>query len=296
MNHLTLRSREFFPDQDFRLEFIERNPQVPFPLHSHDFSELVIVLGGTGIHFTQGDSYRISGGDVFFIESGFSHGYRNPENLHLYNILFDSYLLEHAFLDIAHMPGYHSIFFIEPKYREGHRFRTRLQLTEDQMKRITDLTSRMRRELKGPSGEFGSRAMALAYFIEAVVTLSRFYGLTGSAESREIHRLSRVFSYMEQNKHRQITIDELVDFSYMSYSTLNRAFQQATGCSPIEYHLQLRIRKACRMLETSPEDITSIAGRCGFEDSNYFSRQFRKTIGMTPRDYRASRSQRKDSL
>ena len=85
----TLHSREFFQDDDLKLELIERNPQIPFPLHTHDFSELVIVLSGTGIHFTYGDEYRIAPGDVFYIESGFAHGYKETQKLHLYNILFD---------------------------------------------------------------------------------------------------------------------------------------------------------------------------------------------------------------
>ncbi len=290
MRQLTLHASEFFHDRDFQLELIERDPQIPYPLHTHDFSELVIVLGGTGMHFTHGDEYQVSPGDVFFIESGFAHGYKNPVKLHLYNILFDTSLLGHSFLDITHMPGYHSIFHIEPRYRKNHSFETRLRLSPDKMAVVTGIIAGMRKELEETSHEYGSRAMALAHFLELVVTLSRFYGISDETRSQEIHKLARVFAFMEQNRGRQLSLQELVDHSYMSYSTLNRAFHQAAGYSPIEYHLRLRIKDACRKLESSPLPITEIAYQSGFEDSNYFSRQFRKILGMTPRNYRKSRT------
>ena len=47
-----LRSDDFFADKSLRLELLDRNPQIPYPLHTHDYSELVIVTGGSGIHVT----------------------------------------------------------------------------------------------------------------------------------------------------------------------------------------------------------------------------------------------------
>ncbi len=283
---LTLHASDFFCDQSLKLELIERNPQIPYPLHTHDFAELVIVLEGTGIHFTSGDSYQVNPGDVFFIEPGFAHGYRKPRNLRLYNILFDLSLLEHTLVDIRSMPGYHSIFHIEPKYRETHRFETKLRLSPDQMVSVTKLVEKICRELTETCREQGSRAMAFAYLIELIVTLSRCYRTNNPAKYQEITRLAQVFSYMEQNRSRQLSLPELLEHTYMSYSTLNRAFRLATGCSPIEYHLRLRIKDACRLLENSPLPITEVAYQCGFEDSNYFSRQFRKILRMSPRSYR----------
>ncbi len=293
MEQVTLYSSEFFHDRNLKLELIERDPQIPYPLHTHDFSELVIVLGGYGTHFTYDDQYQVYPGDVFYIEPGFAHGYKDTKKLHLYNILFDPSILEQSFVDIRNMPGYHSIFHIEPKYRESHRFETRLRLTSDQIVAVAQLVDKIKEELEQSSHEQGNRAMALAYFIELMVSLSRYYGSREDREDagdHEIHRLARVLSYMEQNRGKQISLQELADHAYMSYSTLNRAFHQAVGCSPLEYHQKLRIKDACRRLETSPLPITEIAYQCGFGDSNYFSRQFKKLLGMTPRSYRKSRS------
>ncbi|MBQ4165586.1 MAG: helix-turn-helix transcriptional regulator, partial [Oscillospiraceae bacterium] len=49
----------------------------------------------------------------------------------------------------------------------------------------------------------------------------------------------------------------------------------------------IRIRRACSLLRENTLSITEVALRCGFSDSNYFSRAFRKCCGMTPSQYRS---------
>jgi AraC-like DNA-binding protein len=50
-----------------------------------------------------------------------------------------------------------------------------------------------------------------------------------------------------------------------------------------------RINRACSLLRHTDKQITEIAFEVGFNDSNYFTRQFRKTTGLAPRDYRMRR-------
>ena len=58
------------------------------------------------------------------------------------------------------------------------------------------------------------------------------------------------------------------------------------GNSPIAYLIQLRINRAADMLRQGDRSITDIAFDVGFSDSNYFMREFRKVIGISPRIYR----------
>ena len=60
------------------------------------------------------------------------------------------------------------------------------------------------------------------------------------------------------------------------------------GFSPTDYLIRSRIRRAEAILlgEGKTISITDVADRCGFNDSNYFSRQFRRVVGQSPRDYR----------
>lgn len=285
----TLVAKDFFTDTGFHLQLLGRFPQVPFPLHSHDFSELVIVTAGTGIHFSAESEYKLLPGDVFVIEAGFSHGYREPDNLCLYNLIFDQSLLKQTFLDIQEMPGFHAIFSIEPKYRSDHAFASRLRLDSQQMTKIISLIEVLDKELH-PRGEQilhrGNRALAMAYFIEIIVMLSRIYTETDLPDSRMIMRLADAFTYIEHNRSKSIALEELSSISGMSVSTLNRAFHKATGFSPIEYHIRLKVEKACHLLRTTHFSMGEISELTGFSDSNYFSRQFKNIMQCSPLAYK----------
>jgi hypothetical protein len=68
---------------------LDPSKQPDITLHAHEFSELVIITGGHGTHFTQTGNYPVSTGDVFVIDPGLGHGYRDTHNLTLKNILFN---------------------------------------------------------------------------------------------------------------------------------------------------------------------------------------------------------------
>lgn len=80
--------------------------------------------------------------------------------------------------------------------------------------------------------------------------------------------------------------DELADKMCMSRSQLNRKIRSITGYSIAAYILHIRLEKAKRMLVPDETPIGEIAMRCGFEDSNYFSRVFRQVYKVTPSQYR----------
>ena len=93
-------------------------------------------------------------------------------------------------------------------------------------------------------------------------------------------------SHLEVKFDHPINLDELAGIAHMSKRSFIRAFQAATGASPIAYLIQLRINRATALLRDSDAPVTDIAFRAGFADSNYFTRQFRKLTGISPRSYR----------
>ena len=65
-----------------------------------------------------------------------------------------------------------------------------------------------------------------------------------------------------------------------------RRFKSATGMTPIEYVLNLRIEEAKHMLEIEAESVESVAEKVGYQDASFFSRKFQKKVGLTPSQYR----------
>jgi transcriptional regulator GlxA family with amidase domain len=68
--------------------------------------------------------------------------------------------------------------------------------------------------------------------------------------------------------------------------SFKRRFNLATGMSPLEYVHTLRIEEAKQMLETGNDAIEAIANEVGYEDAGFFGRLFRRSVGLSPHQYR----------
>lgn len=81
-------------------------------------------------------------------------------------------------------------------------------------------------------------------------------------------------------------VAEAVKRSGLTERTFKRRFKQATGMSPIEYVLVLRIEEAKQMLEATELSIESIANEVGYQDASFLARKFNSMVGVTPAQYR----------
>ena len=80
-----------------------------------------------------------------------------------------------------------------------------------------------------------------------------------------------------------ITIADAVHFHPVY---LSRIYKETSGMSLSDYIANQRLSAACSMLRSSQLQISAIARATGFTSSNYFSRWFRKRVGITPQEYR----------
>lgn len=73
----------------------------------------------------------------------------------------------------------------------------------------------------------------------------------------------------------------------MSPFAFSRYFKKNSGAGFVEYVNQVRTNKACYLLRETEYQVHDIAIDCGFASISNFNKQFRKTVGISPRDYRA---------
>jgi len=279
-----LKKTDFFEDPTLPLQVYIRDPQPEFPLHSHDFDELVIILKGTAMHAIDDHDFPVKSGDVFVIGQNREHQYREMHGLALANILFDPEALRISDWDIRALPGFHALFSLEPTFRTQHNFNSRLQLKEQQLNQVSERVHDLTRETDQRNP--GYRVMARGLFMQLAVELSRAYSATPTAESTDLLRIGDAIAYIETHYAEKIQLDELAGISHLSARHFSRVFQQCMGRSPIDHLMHIRCRKAAELLKATNRTITDIAYECGFSDSNYFTRCFRKTMNQTPKQYR----------
>ncbi len=99
--------------------------------------------------------------------------------------------------------------------------------------------------------------------------------------------ITRAAEYIENNYRRpELNIDGIAEHLSVNRVTLHRKFTEELNVSPGNYIIKLRINKACALLENSNYSIKTIAYSTGFSDQLYFSKVFKKLVGMTPTQYR----------
>lgn len=286
---VALRGSDFFRHDTLPLRVIRRNPQPEYPLHTHDFSEIFIVLGGEGTHFNESGSCRLKRGDVFVINGNRAHGFREIDGLVLINILFSLERMALPEFDIKKSAGFHALFTIEPLLRnDGDGVGQRFCLNEIDLASAVEIVARIEAER---NDDEVSQFMAAGLFMQLVAFLSRAYSGSHTADDAALYRLARVISYMENNMDRSIAIQELLEIAKTSESTLLRMFRRITSESPVQYHLRKRVEKSSWYLTHTDRQITEIAYDFGFDDSNYYSRQFKKIKGISPLQYRRGQFQ-----
>jgi len=81
-------------------------------------------------------------------------------------------------------------------------------------------------------------------------------------------------------------VAQMTRLSGLAERSFTRRFREATGMAPLEYVHTLRLEEAKQMLEAGEEPVEGIANEVGYEDAAFFSRLFRRKVGLTPVQYR----------
>jgi len=252
-------------------------------VHSHDFSELVVILQGSAIHIIEGREYPVTAGQVFLIHSGVSHGYKNVDGIEYINVMFQpEQLLQLSELRL--LPGFQALFYIEPFYRKEMNFKGMLALNEAQLQEATRLLDLILTEYElQPQGY---RLMIRSYFTALVGLLSRYYQIGSGHEDNKALRIGEAVTYIEEHFLQPITLQAMADKAYLSARQFQRVFTRNYHTTPMDYVIRKRLDYSCTLLRHPNLSISQVALESGFRDQNYYARQFRKVYNCTPSEYR----------
>lgn len=267
----------------FPLAVLRMDHHASSSFHSHEFVELVIIESGQGIHFTKNESYPIAAGDVFVIRPYHPHGYSNAHDVRLVNVLFDPDRLALPLHELTRLQGYHALFETKGRARKFYGLTSHLRLDLRRLTQVEGLIAALEADLENKAPGFSFIAKAL--FMQTIYMLSRCYANQQSLTDRPLQRISQAIAYLEANYTRQIRLSDLTATTHMSLSNLYRDFRAATGFSPNEYLIRLRVMRGAQLLRQGQWNVTETAFQTGFNDGNYFSRQFRQVMGISPRRF-----------
>ncbi|RKF18559.1 helix-turn-helix domain-containing protein [Alginatibacterium sediminis] len=284
-------------NKTYRLSSHQRHPQLQFciqpafhdrafALHQHDFSELVIVLEGSARHQVGDFTDTIQAGDVFVINGHIAHGFSSAQNLKIFNLMFEGETPCFETTQLRLLAGYQALFTLEPIARKHSDALPRLNLSQDRLDEVHRLLLGIEHEYQ--HAEIGFETVVLSQLRQLVVILAREYQQHNHAQQGATISLARALSFIEQQlAQTQLRSTDIAKAAFLSTRQLERLFRRYLDTSPALYLIEQRVEKAKALLhDPSQPSMNQIAQRCGFSESNYFSRVFRQQTGTSPRDFR----------
>jgi len=139
----------------------------------------------------------------------------------------------------------------------------------------------------GDPAEIEEVALCLAGAVAS--TLAGIHQPAARASARDERRISEALRRIEAEAAEALSLADLARGAATSPYHFLRTFRQAIGMTPYQFVLHTRLTRAAARLLRSDEPVSAIAFDAGFGDLSTFNRRFRRLMGCTPGDYRASR-------
>jgi len=137
------------------------------------------------------------------------------------------------------------------------------------------------------TGRSGSQLLISAWVLQIIARL-REIQQSNERDSELEEKIHRAQCRLQEQINHSVCMPDLAKELNLGYSLFRKVFADYTGVAPAQYHLQLRIRKACELLSTTHWPINRIADELGFGSAYYFSRIFSTKTGQSPTAFRAT--------
>ncbi len=98
----------------------------------------------------------------------------------------------------------------------------------------------------------------------------------------------KVIKYIKNNYYKKITLEDIANYVYLSNAYLSSIFKNETGYTLTSYINFVRIEKSKEMILNGNRTMMDISSACGFEDQSYYTKVFKKYVGISPKQYKDS--------
>lgn len=230
--------------------------------HYHNSFEVYYLQKGTCWYFIDQKSYHLTAGDIALIPTGVIHktSYETPTSSRSVFNCADSFIPESVRKLMQRTP-----YFAR---------------TDATASLVSEIFSTIQKEYEAPD----------EYAMDAVRVKVQQLFLLIARESRGQHQekpespiVEKAAGYIRKHYMDTVTLQDVAEHCFVSREHLSRIFKKETGFGFNEYLNIYRLKKANAMLTENPKSkVSQVAVSCGFNDSNYFSKQYKKMYGIAP--------------
>ncbi|SDC63093.1 AraC-like ligand binding domain-containing protein [Paenibacillus sp. UNCCL117] len=256
--------------------------------HSHSGFELYLCLSGTGSYIAGGKLYDLGPGAWIAVRPNALHISRPAADVPFHRFVLaveESYLNSLGEQDEAISvwmrpwlpePGQHA------KYRRLDA--QRLLIVQETLTQLE-----LEQKLRSPGYPLMVKSLLLKLFADLNRHTGRAEPLPPSDASRDHKQLiERILAYLMEHYREPLPADRLCRHFNLSRSHLFLLFKRHTGATLNGFVVTYRLNKAKELLQTTRLPIIEIAAASGFQDVSHFCHTFKREVGRTPTQYRAT--------
>ncbi|MBN1462277.1 MAG: helix-turn-helix transcriptional regulator [Paludibacteraceae bacterium] len=268
------------PDSEKKLYNVElfdanRHFEVSYP-HRHDFFEVLYIQKGCGYHVIDSNNYEIKPPCIFFLSPGQAHKleYSNDIEGCIFIFTSDFYLLNFSNQNrLLEFPFFFTITQNNPP----------LQLQHNSDIEFYDIVFSRAIKENGKSTE-----LLRAYLDMILVYSSSLYKVYDTILTKGKGHLlvKRFFQLVEENYHKNISINEYASMLAITPNHLTQAVKQLTAKTSNEIIQEKQMLEIKRLLVHTNMGVSEIANYLNFADQSYFTKFFKRITGVTPLRFR----------
>lgn len=278
-------------DSIITIHYFEYMKDFIFKGESHDFWELLYVDKGDVSVQAGTQWYTLSAGDIIF---------HRPNEFHAFQSIGKKAPNLVAISFLCFSPGMHMFQHLRATLTLEERILISQILAEARLAFATPLHDPAVEQVKlSKHAPFGSQQLIVLYLEQFLIMLKRNHldGIPADGNptlespaniTAKLYQFDRIVSYMQEHICDHMTIAKICEEFSISRSALQALFHKEKGCGAIEYFSQMKIEYAKELIRIGTMNFTEIAHYLSYSSLQYFSKQFKKSTGMSPLEYFSS--------
>jgi AraC family transcriptional activator of pobA len=247
--------------------------------HKHDFYLTVLFTQGTGVHEVDFNSYQIKKGGVFMLSPGQTHHWNFSSDTKGYVIFHtrDFYDLPFSKKSLDNFPFFYSL-----------QNSSCLYLETEQLEPIEKLFQHILQEHHSDDLLKSRKIHSLTDIL--YIELTRAYVKNGQGSLNNVPDLyldktRRLEQLVDKNYLTEKSASAYAEMMHMSTRHLNRITQLVLKKTTTDLIIERILLEAQRMLVQSNVSVSEVADYLGYDDYSYFSRVFKKNLGVSPSEF-----------
>lgn len=258
-----------------------------YPIHQHEFIELVYVVEGETTHYVDEKPLSVNSGEILLIDYNQSHSFCAHRDMTYFNLLVKPEYISRNLADAENIYDIFS-FFILDKYFDSENNRVSvISFSGVEKLEMDSLAEKMNEEWKAKEPGY---ELAMEGYMRLI-----FSRIIRKLRKSNVHNFfdaitPGLLEYIDANFTKKLTLSELANKCFYNPAYLGRAFKNTFNVSLHEYINEKRVAYAKKLLIETDETIGSIGSQVGYADEKQFFKVFKSKEGCTPKQYREGKN------